>query len=338
MAVANQKLAGFENVLMSEIEVDYKWNIRSSTETGDTVAESDPKGDKEFKESIALGQDTPVWVRKKDPKDMKKGEKPYFLVAGFRRYKALSELATERGDKAATIKAEIKNYSDAEARIANVRENTGREDLAGADLCFGIGRIADGDKKLSGNAIATLIGANQSYVAKMIRFWRKIPMSILKDWRSNPGGRAVTIAQMTLVEELRDKEGSTAADQEALYNKLKASKVKKDPNPDAWIDGAVANAKVMGEILGKLSRNGHLEIVGDDFFGDNIGTLVKLKKDASGESRQKVADACEAAFTAAMTSDETEAEKSEAAAASAGKGRPKKKSANNGAAPDPRVS
>jgi ParB/RepB/Spo0J family partition protein len=312
MAVQNQIVEKIEAVLCSEIEVDHKFNARSSVEISSLVGkdgadESEHNTQKTLRESIStVGQETPVVLRR-----MPKGsKKPYFLVSGFRRYDAVMHVAAEKGNKSPTVKAFVRDMTDQQAREENMRENTARADLSGPDLCYGIGQILKSygkDKGPSSVALAATLGMSQGYTNQLMNIWNNCVPEIVKDWRESPN-RLTAVQMYSISKEDKDK-------QKVKYDEMKA---KKDEGtgggrgPNAWIDTACKTAASVATILGKLQRDGACEIAGDNFFGDNIRTLVKYKADATDAQTDKICAAAEKAFTDALESEETEEDKDNA--------------------------
>lgn len=294
MALANKTAETIENVSCAEIEVEPKFNARFSVET--STEGDDGDGQKGLVNSISTkGQDTAVILRRL-PKGAKK---PYFLVAGFRRFSAIMTIAQEKGDKAPTIKAVIRDMTDQEARETNMRENTARDDLSGPDLCFGIGSILGVNKGLSSVQLAQSLGMSQGYVGKLMTIWNTVRGDITKDWRANP--LKLTTEQMVGIAKV-DKEK-----QREMYDSLLKGKAEPSARgPLAWVDTAQKAAAAVGAMLGTLQRDGALEIVGDDFFGDNIRTLVQFKDSATEGQVSKIAGSAEKAYSDALEAEETE--------------------------------
>lgn len=317
MAVQNQIVEKVEAVLCSEIEVDNKWNSRYSVDITsvigkDGVDETDHNTRKTLEDSIeSEGQKEPVVLRKL-PKGAKK---PYFLVSGYRRYYAIMAIATKGGNKAPTIKAFIRDMTEAEARKENLRENTARSDLSGQDLCYGIGQVCDAyrkeKKEIPSTQLAASLGLSQGHTNMLMTIWKSTKPSIVKDWRESQGTSRITVKDMYAISKLDSPEK-----QQEAYDKKKSEKTSEESaskrGPGAWVDSAVKAGTVIGTILGKLARDGALEIIGDNFFGDNVRTLVKFKDDATDEQVQKISDATEKAFADAYESEETEEEKANA--------------------------
>lgn len=334
MAVQNQIVEKVEAVLCSEIEVDHKFNARSSVEISSLVGkdgadESEHNTQKSLRESIStVGQETPVVLRR-----MPKGsKKPYFLVSGFRRYDAVIHVAAEKGNKSPTIKAFIRDMTDQQAREENMRENTARADLSGPDLCYGIGQILKSygkDKGPSSVALASTLGMSQGYTNQLMNIWNNCIPEIVKDWRESPN-KLTAVQMYSLSKEDKDKQ---RAKYDELVAKKSAGSEGSTRGPNAWVDTACKAAASVATILGKLQRDGALEIVGDNFFGDNVRTLVKYKADATEAQTDKICAAAEKAFTDAFESEETEEEKTNAEAKSEGakKASAKKKSGSKAA-------
>ena len=283
---------------LGEIDVDLKWNSRSPAEaSGGPDEESD--GFAGLVKSIAInGQDTPVSVRPSgNPK------KPYRLVAGFRRFAAISKIADETGDKKPTIKAIVSNLTDEQARYLNLRENTARDDLSGPDLAFGVFELAKLNPKLTGTAIAEGLGMNQGYISRLLRIMQGVKPSITASWRA----AAIKLSG----EEMETLIGKGPSEQETLYTEMTRTKGEKGTSnrgPNGWIETAKTAAQAIGTMLGNLAREGQIELINDsdNFFGDNIRTLVSFKttiKEKGKEPREvpesvvaKIAHAAEKAF------------------------------------------
>jgi len=291
MAIQN-KFTKVESVLLSEIEVVPNWNARLVAGEKESSGGPDEGSFEGLVKSIEVkGQDTPVVLR------AQKGKKPYFLVAGFRRFFAICKIAEQKNDKTPTIRAEIRELSDVEAREVNVRENTSRDGLSGPDLCYGVGQLLEVNKGFTSVAMAAMLGMNQSYIAKMQRIWEKVDRNIVKSWRESK--LPLTTEQMAKLSELPKDQ------QIAQYTELTSIKEPSKVGRGAWIETAKKKGNEVGALLGALVRGGHIQLIGDDFFGDTVRILVPFKKDATEEQVARIAGAAEKAFSLAY---ETEAE------------------------------
>ena len=275
-----------QSLMLSEIEVNPLWNARSNLE--DSYGGTDEgEGFGGLVKSIALkGQDTAIIVR------AQKGRKPFSLVAGFRRYAAIAKIAEETGEKNPTIRAVVRELSESEARELNLRENTARDNLSGPDLAFGVASMIESNKTLTDTAIAETLGMNQGYISKLHRIMGSVRPNILKDWRAST--LKLTVDQMaSLVAVPKDE-------QQAKYDTMVRGKEEGSARgPGAWVDTAKKNAAKIGATLGCLARDGHITLLGNDFFGVNIRTLVQFKATATENQVAKIAGACEKAFSVA---------------------------------------
>lgn len=208
---ASELLPGevIRHIPLTDIFVDYAWNARSKADVegeSDGVQDTTGKnhasqgGDiKQFAESIADGQDQPVVLRAvTDGKSLagKKTDKPFELVAGFRRFTAISALnepaAAEASKKAGrktvvantadgTILAVVRTLDARAARVLNLRENTARNNLKTPDLVLHVRQLnKDG---MNQTAIATALAITQGFVSKLLSAGR-LPLPILEHWRN----------------------------------------------------------------------------------------------------------------------------------------------------------
>lgn len=280
---AAQKAEKVHVLLLSEIEADWKWNVRTAvrddkgqvTSTGATV---DITGATEFlgiKESIAAdGQKEPVVVR---PHPTGKGGKKYHLVSGYQRTEALAQLARERGDKQPTVKAFVRTLSDKEARIENIAENTSRSELSGPDITRGVRMLKEMDSTLSDSAIARLLGKSQGYISRLSTIVSKVKPEAIELWNQFPGQFSVTDMESVAKEETG----------EAQVEKMRAKTEKKQGKrgPDGWAESAAKEAHVIGAALGVAEARGELTIANPrTFFREFLGDfVVGLKKEPEGE-------------------------------------------------------
>lgn len=292
------------HIPLKDIVADMSWNVRSGDWAASMGAdgETDDRKAHDFNDLMrsieTKGQDTPVTVRPKGKK--------FELIVGFRRFAALSKIAEKSKDREATIKAIVKNLSDVEARSENIRENTGREDLEGPDLAFGVfelykGRSANG-AEVSSVAIANEISMNQSYVAKLLRIMQKGDPKVTKSWREAPV--QLSVNEMDRITKLEKDE------QEKAYKE--ATKAKGDTGGTGrgmWVDAAKRKAASLGALLGKLEREEKIDASNLDFLQD-LDLLMKVNKDATPAQRKQIAKAAEEAWNEAKTAD-PEAEEDE---------------------------
>lgn len=241
-----------KHIPLNEILVDADWNARSlanvMAESSESVSDKEGTGLVGLKAGITNdGQDDPIVVRPTTLPFYKKTDKPYALVAGFRRFEAIRQLNAdtdgvkrrEQELKSAvstnseapfhggrvvpntgngTILAFVKNLSEVEARALNIRENTNRNDLSTQDLMWGIHELAN-KHKMSQVAIGFSLGRAQGYVGKLLRISTVNP-KVLEHWRH--GGtfehdgkkiasvKSATTNDMRDLSDLRQGEGESA--------------------------------------------------------------------------------------------------------------------------------
>ena len=256
-------------VALSEVFVDHSWNSRSGgwmqqateipkDEKGNEI--EGPGGSTGLAGLVlsikSNGQDQACDVRPNPGKTKHK----YMLVTGFRRFEALRRIA-ESGvivpgfdPKNPTVKVNVRNLTEAEARALNGRENIERDDLSPADTAWHISQLAE-THKLTDTAIAAQIGKTQGYVSKLHRIMKETKADILKAWRENPID-PLTIEQRIKLAEY-PKDGQEAAFK-ALLTNAGGGKGKKG----AWVKAATEKATNLGVVFGALEREGVITLNG----------------------------------------------------------------------------
>lgn len=319
------------HVPLKDIFADPTWNVRSNVgeRTGDE-SEDDENTDAGLQASIeAKGQDEPVTLRP-SPKGTKE---PYTLVAGFRRLWAMHRIAEKTGEKAQTIKAVVKNLSEAEARAFNIRENTARDSLGAADLNFGVERILELEPNKTGVSIANELGMAQGYISKHVKLVTALKPSIRRKWREMVGFKP-TVDQMTAIAKL-DKTEQDAKFQELVDAKRAREEGGSTNSENAWRERAKDKAAKFGTLMGTLARAGFIELDAGTFFYDALEHYVTLKKNKDGSDpadrvKAAIAEAGVTAFMAELErDDDTTGETAEEVKAKE-KGK-KSKGAKNGA-------
>ncbi len=150
------------------------------------------------------GQQQPGRVWLKDGK--------YFLIFGFRRYQALVKLS-EKGVEVPgfaipnAMRVEIWEGTETEAKLANLVENTARNDLRPWELADRIVDLRD-NHNLTSDAIAVRISKSKGYVDNLVRVREKVVPSILTAWRNKDGrcssDNMVRFAAMSAEQQLAD--------------------------------------------------------------------------------------------------------------------------------------
>lgn len=202
------------SIPLSQLFSDPKWNARFSLDSGSGGAHEDQEQSLEsLAQSIAQsGQDTPIIVR---PNPFASKDKyPFHVVCGHRRVAAIAMNAEKSKTKLtdATVRAEIREMSEIEARELNLRENSARDNITPPDYVFGIRKLRSENEKMTQEAIAAILGKTQSYVSKLYKIGSKVKPAVADEWRKNPN--AATIPQMLVIAEL------PTAEQEAAWSKF----------------------------------------------------------------------------------------------------------------------
>jgi ParB/RepB/Spo0J family partition protein len=283
---------------LKDIIADPAFNSRSGDFTADKGGEEDNDFDALVESLKTRGQDEAVKVTPKGKK--------FFLVAGFRRFAALSKIADEKKDPNATIKAISKEMDTVEMRSLNLRENTSRDQLKGADLAWAIHDLwkAMGGKETSDVAVAKEIGLSQPYVSRLLRIMRGVTTKVTDMWRGSPV--KVSTGDM---ETLLKFENSEQLD--AYKRLLEKKKEPSEKGPNAWVDSCKKNAARVAALLGKLEKNELIDTEGLK-FADHIDFLVKINSKANARQRSSIIKAAENAYQEALTAeDESEEEESE---------------------------
>lgn len=297
----------FLNIPLKDIELTFS-NVR----TGDfTLADSEEseRGGQSFKELVesikTAGQRTPVVVRPKGKK--------YQLISGFRRHAALVHLAQADGAKDVTIKAIVKQLDELNATIENVTENS-REDLSGPDLAFGLHRIAELQKAAGSNvsdrALAALVGKNNSYVSDLLRIVRNAP-KVAKMWHEDT--MQIGVREMRKIAQIEDPALQLEKYKEIRAGKSSSGESGSGPGGKPWIETAIAKARSVATMLGTLERDGCITVNEIDWV-EYLETLgVKVKSDATGRDKSKIAKNAREAYAAARDAEESEESEDEAA-------------------------
>ncbi len=274
---------------LSEIHIPEGWNARS----GDWTKYVDPETGASwplFVDTFRPKQinDTPIEVRPITGK----GKKVYELVAGFRRVSALTEI----GAKEAL--AQIQELDDLGARMRNIKENTDRDALKGADLAWALAeaRKLSGDK-LGGLELSKQITKSQPYIDKLLKIMTAVKPSITKKWRDAKVN--ITVAEMYRLA------ASTPADrQDEVFNKIIEGKAESDGDsdnkgPGSWMKTLKKKAFQLGFTLGTMKRLEYIDAVDGDWL-DILENVVTIKSTATKKQRAAGAKEISKGFDAGM--------------------------------------
>lgn len=155
-------LLGFENILVDETKFK---NIRLSVgDVSDLISSI---------KSVGLLQPLVVW------EGVGLGVKnKHYLIAGFRRYKALQLLREEDPTIFAQVPATLFQGNEQDARLANVSENLQRENLSHAEESEGYQELTR--LGLSVNEIAKRAGKSAPWVSKLISIRQKVSPAVFR--------------------------------------------------------------------------------------------------------------------------------------------------------------
>lgn len=290
MAAAKNVAEQVVLIPLKDITADPAFNSRSGDFTADKGAEEDNDFDALVESLKSRGQDEPVKV-------VPKGKK-FFLVAGFRRFAALSKIAEEKKDPNATIKAFSREMDDVEMRSINVRENTSRDQLKGADLAWAIHDlwVKMGGKETSDVEVARQIGLSQPYVSRLLRIMREITTKVTDAWRVSPV--KVSTGDMETLTKFEKSE-----QWDAYKRLLEKKKEPSEKGPNAWVESTKKKAASVAALLGKLEKNELIDTEGLQ-FPDHIDYLVKINSKANARQRSAIIKAAENAYQEALTAED----------------------------------
>lgn len=159
----------FKKVPIKSILIDEDFNARKRYVGIDDLAEQIKRD----------GLITPPVVSNGGGKD-----KPYRLIAGFRRIKAAQKLGW------ADIMVQVRETKDdLEAKVVNISENVNREELTSYEFAWACRDLKE-RYKLSGAAISALLSSSTrnvsaSHVANLVSATVKLHPKILKAWADN---------------------------------------------------------------------------------------------------------------------------------------------------------
>ena len=324
-----------KHIPLGDIFVDPDWNNRSINRTMSATSlhvEDEGTGIEGLKTGIFNdGQDEPVVLRETKDSFYKKNLKQrYALVAGFRRFEAIRQLndnenLVKERDKLkmnvvpntanGTIRAFVRNLSELEAIKLNLRENTQRDNLPTPDLVHGAWKLKH-FHQMEPAAIANTLGKHTTYVILLLQVGT-LPKEVLDHWRNGGEFRGVKSERPVTVKELQGiakdiKESEKEARCIAYANLLKERSEDAAEGNQQYKAAKRRGIKFAG-LIGRLARKEYGPEENKQFM--NISTTVawadviehvigKTKLDA--RQRRRIADACEGAYTEALTKEEEE--------------------------------
>jgi ParB/RepB/Spo0J family partition protein len=293
----NRKYPTAQWVALSTIEANHKWNSRSGQWKDSKGGPDEKSGFMGIVESIReKGQDEPVVLRPQANK-----EKPNFLVAGYRRFEAVSHIAKEEKDPEPKIWAVIEEMTDAEARARNIRENTIREDVKTPDIAWSVWELL----KLGGTdkSVSKVVGHSQVYVNVLHRIMERVDPKITKAWRESP--IQIPVNDMKALSEIPIEKQDEAF--KRILGGLAAGKKKPNVSKINWLETLRRKAYDVGYIFGSMTREGVLD-ASKVHFSKCVDLIVTTPKQCTPKHRESIADAAEEGYAAAIEEEEEDDE------------------------------
>jgi ParB-like chromosome segregation protein Spo0J len=317
---------------LDQIDVDWDWNARSLANVLSESSEEDP-------ESAGLsglisglvhdGQDTPVDVRPTNtPGFYKRCARPYSLVAGFRRFAAVTRINADRpfvkqresekrtvipGIPNGTIRANVRHLGELEARRLNLAENTNRDAFSTPDLLHGVGLLHK-QHKMSANQIAASLGKSPVWITKLLAIAVKVDPKVLDHYRQGGelkvDGKKVTVTVRATVDDLSDIAKMPLEAQLPEYVRILTgrTRVRAAPHYKMWAEALKRKADRLGYQLGTLQRNGVLTMMSLP-WDEWIHLVVKAgDREARRRDVQKLGRIAQRAYERAMGEKEYEEE------------------------------
>lgn len=301
---------------ISDIDADYTWNSRSPANTFSSIiseTDSESSGLEGLTRNIlSRGQDTPVDLRPTSPPFYKMCLKPWSLVAGFRRFTAVSlinqnkeliEECTKNGHLLIPGLADghiratlLPHMTEKEAFLRNASENSNRDQLSPPDI-FRLVKKGTEELEMSPADLAVALGKLPTSIANYARL-TKLDSSILNHWLHGgefegvQNGKRVAVADM--FELARKQDGYTEGYKRLLLLQSQIA------NSSAWLEKARGRATAMGTLLAKLHKRGFLSVHTPAWIGD-VDIMVRIgKRDLKMSDARDLAYRAEAAYKKEM--------------------------------------
>lgn len=322
---------------LAKIHVDYGWNGRAARNVQD-MASTESSGFSGFIANIrTAGQIEPVILRNTAGKTLsgQKTEKPFELMVGFRRYRAIEIANQENENKKlpavpnlpnGSILATVREVKDAtEARVLNALENTARKNLKAPDLVYIARDLAA--RGMAQVPIADALQITQGWVSKLLKV-AGLPAAVLDHWRdekpipavqtkdgtfelkASPNsdratGRELTEPEMRALAELK----GTPEELTARYIKMVAPATEQGEGPGASTAGETDKVKTevqaIAGLMGCMVRAGVLDNGNLDWSRvigpKKKGYPIDCGKDTSQERLLDLGDAAQEAFEAEVS-------------------------------------
>lgn len=234
MAKAKKEVAQPKGELMlaklSDIHIDEHWNARSGNF----------RADDSYKQLVAAIQRDgqiyqPVEVLRSKDLDVKT-DKPYTLIAGFRRCAAASEL------KHTQIPANLLSITPAMARLRNLQENTQRDNISTPDTVWALMQVGE---NATNKEISEKTGMTIPWVTKLKKIGTSLLPPVFNMWRTT--NLKISVKDMQRISDApKDR-------QSAMFNALLAELKTKVATPKGkQLEHAIKRASVFGQEVGQL--------------------------------------------------------------------------------------
>jgi ParB/RepB/Spo0J family partition protein len=255
-----------------DIAVDHEWNSRimDTDKVGqDSMELPSSREDAKKMPMVDLinsikesGQLSPILVRRLPPKS----DKPYALVAGFRRLTAMATIGKTE------INALIMDIDERTAAMLNAAENEQRKDLEPYELAVTCKRLFD-KYGYTKTEIAEKLGRSQSYVNSIILNLELVHPKILDAWAGRSGDRARKAAKTDNLVKWRNlpKEEQLAKFEEMMGDKTGKGEGK--GKSESTAEGAGENGgEKSPDGAPKLERRtkGEFQLAYDFFASDSV--------------------------------------------------------------------
>lgn len=294
---------------LSDIDADYAWNSRSPANTFSSViseTDSESSGLEGLTRNIlSRGQDTPVDLRPTTPPFYKMTDKPWSLVAGFRRFTAVNAInandppLTIPGLTAGHIRATLlPHMTEREAFLRNASENSNRDQLSPPDI-FRLVKKGTEELEMSPAELAIALGKLPTSIANYVKLG-KLDSSILNHWLHGGEFQGIQNGKRVGVADLFELSRQTPDTYLDGYRQLLLLQ-SQIANSSAWLEKARGRATAMGSMLAKLQKRGFLSVHTPAWIGD-VDVMVRVgKRDLKMSDARDLAARAEASYKKEMS-------------------------------------
>lgn len=274
-------------IKLSDIDADADWNSRSLNSILSQISETDEEStglNGLIANILVHGQDTPIDIRPTSPPFYKITKKPYSLIAGFRRFSAITQIVNDTtlqvngkipGIPDGLIRAAVHPHmSEHDAFLLNGRENANREAITTVDLYRLIYRAVK-EHKMTSPAIAVWLGKSTPRILDYIKM-QELPSRVIKHWIEGGDFEGLQSAKRIAINDMLEIAKRKPEEQEDAYKRSLIRQARK-ADTSAWWERAKGRANAMGVRLARLQKAGFL-IVSAPVWTNNIDILVGTGK------------------------------------------------------------